>query len=372
MKIISIGPAHPYRGGIAMFNESFALTCKSIGHEIEIVSFKYLYPSFIFPGKSQFSEKVEPRQIIIHSLIHSLNPFNWAKIARWIASRDPDFVVIHYWMPFFAPSMGTIARKIRKTTNTRIIAVTHNLIPHEKQPGSKILTRFFLKSIDGIVALSSSVIIDYDNFKVPGKAIKLFHPIYNMYGEKLSRKESLEFLRLDPSRKYLLFFGMIRKYKGLELLINAFSLVLNKELILIVAGEFYENKDYYLQVARNLGVLNRIIFTDRYIPDEEVKYYFSVAETVVQPYLSATQSGVTQIAYQFDCPMVVTNVGGLPEIVTDGKTGFICNQNAVDISAAIEKSLDPDIHSSLVKGVIEEKHRFSWVGFVESMIASFI
>ena len=368
MKIVSIGPAAPYRGGIAKFNESFVLACIALEHDTEIVSYKYLYPAFLFPGKTQFTKDLANETIKIHSLVHSLNPFNWSKVALFIASLNPDLVVIHYWMPFFAPALGVIARKVHGKTGVKVIAITHNLIPHEKQPGARILTRFFLKSIDGIVALSSSVVSDYESFKVTGKAIYLPHPIYDIYGDKLPKRESREHLNLDPSKKYLLFFGLIRKYKGLELLLYSFALLRDKNLRLIVAGEFYEDKSKYISLAKELGISDLILFTDTFIPDKEVKYYFSAADLVVQPYLTATQSGVTQIAYHFNCPMVVTNVGGLAEIVINGKTGFVCNRDPKEISASIKKALDPVIHSLLVDGIKREKYRFSWENFVRKVL----
>jgi glycosyltransferase involved in cell wall biosynthesis len=368
LKIISIGPAAPYRGGIAKFNESFVRTCKSSGNDTEIVSFKFLYPSFLFPGKTQYSDDAIQKELKIHSVIHSINPFNWKRVAFFIASLQPDLVVVHYWMPFFAPALGVIARKVSKISGVKIIAITHNLIPHEKQPGIKLLTRFFLKSLDGIVALSSSVIRDFESFKVPGKAICLPHPIYDIYGDQLPKKESLKYLNLDPSKKYLLFFGLIRKYKGLELLLQSFALLNDQNLCLIVAGEFYEDKYRYMNLVKELGIAERIIFTDRYIPDNEVKYYFSAVEMVVQPYLSATQSGVTQIAYQFNCPMIVTNVGGLAEIVINGKTGFVCDRDPVEISASINKALDPSVYQVLLEGIKQEKARFSWKSFVEKVL----
>jgi D-inositol-3-phosphate glycosyltransferase len=368
LKIVSIGPAAPFRGGIAKFNESFVLACLSLKHDTEIVSYKFLYPSFLFPGKTQFSEDTANETLKIHSLIHSLNPFNWYRVASFISSINADLIVIHYWMPFFAPALGVIARKVRRKTGASVIAITHNLIPHEKQAGARMLTRFFLKSIDGIVALSSSVVRDFGSFKVAGKAISIPHPIYDIYGEKLSKMESLEHLHLDPSRKYLLFFGLIRKYKGLELLLNSFALLKDQKLCLIVAGEFYEDKSKYISLAKDLGISDDVIFTDRFIPDKEVKYYFSAADLVVQPYLTATQSGVTQIAYHFDCPMIVTNVGGLAEIVIDGKTGFVCNRDPKEISVSVKKALDPVTYSLLIESVKKEKLRFSWDNFVINII----
>jgi len=339
-----------------------------MGYDTEIVSYKYLYPSFLFPGKTQLSENQDNKRLIIHNLIHSVNPLNWTMVASIITKLRPDLVVIHYWMPFFAPALGVIARKVRRKTGVRVVAITHNLVPHEKHPGWRTLTRFFLRSIDGIATLSSEVKKHFEDFKSPRRAICLYHPVYDIYGERLSRDESVHYLGLDPSKKYLLFFGIIREYKGLELLLNAFSLLERNDLMLIIAGEFYENRKHYHDISKDLAIYDQIIFTDKYIPDNEVRYYFSVAECVVQPYLTATQSGVTQIAYHFDCPMVVTNVGGLPEIVKHEKTGYVCNRDDREIADAIEKILDPVIHSRMVEEIKIEKSRFSWTSFVENII----
>ena len=368
MKIISIGPASPLRGGIAKFNESFVVTCNSMGYNTEIVSYFFLYPSFLFPGKSQFSTDVVPPNLKIHSVIHSLNPFNWHKVVSIISDFSPDLIVIHYWMPFFAPVLGVIARKLKKKTGVVIIAIAHNLIPHETQPGTRMLTRWFLKSIDGLVALSSSVVRDYKGFNLPGAVINLPHPVYDIYGEKSSREDSLNYLNLDNKLKYLLFFGLIRKYKGLDLLLDAFSKLNDDNMRLLVAGEFYENKEKYFKQVEKLGIREKVIFIDNFIPDNEVKYYFGAVEVVVQPYLTATQSGVTQIAYHFECPMIVTNVGGLSEIVIDGKTGFVCNKNADEIADKIRKTLVPSRRKKFIEEIRKEKDRFSWNGFVEKVL----
>ena len=368
MKIVSIGPASPLRGGIAKFNESFVLACIKKNFDAEIISYKFLYPSFLFPGKTQYSEDPAPDNLKITQAIHSVNPFNWGNVAKMINKISPDLVIIHYWMPFFAPALGTIARKIKASNRTVIIAVAHNLFPHESQPGIKLLTGFFLKPVDGFVGLSSSVLSDFRTFKMIKPAICLPHPVYDIYGHKPSREEALSFLKLDPGFRYLLFFGLIRKYKGLDLLLDAFSRLNVEKVKLIVAGEFYENKRGYFSMADTLGISDRVIFTDKFIPENEVRYYFSAADTVVQPYISATQSGVTQIAYHFDCPMVVSNVGGLPEIVFDGQTGFVCQRDPVEIALAIRKSLDLDTRKKLIEGIKREKYRFSWTTFVEKVI----
>jgi glycosyltransferase involved in cell wall biosynthesis len=368
LKIISIGPANPLRGGIAKFNESFALACMAEGHDAEIVSFSFLYPGFLFPGKSQFSNDPPPGGIIINTWLHPLNPFNWIIVARKIIHLNPEIVVFHYWMPFFAPVMGFIARRTRKKTKAKILAVTHNLIPHEKQAFSEILTKYFINSIDGLVCLSSSVLGELRVFNKTIPAIYLPHPVYDIYGNKIPKQEALSYLKLDTEKTYLLFFGLIRKYKGLELLLHAFAKVDMPELMLLVAGEFYENKDSYIELTENLGISEKVIFTDSFIPDHEVKYYFSATEMVVQPYITATQSGVTQIAYHFDCPMLVTNTGGLAEIVLDNKTGFVCGMDSEEIAKKILLFFNEDFGPEMIENIKKEKHKFSWKSFVIQLL----
>jgi glycosyltransferase involved in cell wall biosynthesis len=368
LKIISIGPANPLRGGIAKFNESFALACKEAGYETEIISFRFLYPDFLFPGKSQYTADPPPQGLKISPWLHSINPFNWIQISSKIVKLNPDLVVIHYWMPFFAPVMGFLARRIRKKSNAKIIAVTHNLIPHEKQAFSGILTKYFVNSLHGVVCLSSSVLGDLILFNKSLPALCNPHPVYDIYGSKTSKSEAVEHLKLDSGKKYLLFFGLIRKYKGLELMLRAFAKIKMPDIVLLVAGEFYEPKAFYFDLAKTLGIADRVRFSDSFIPDREVKYYFSVAEMVVQPYITATQSGVTQIAYQFECPMLVTNVGGLAEIVINNKTGFVCGLDSDEIAGKIKLFFEKDLAHEMIENIKLEKHRFSWDTFVQRLV----
>ncbi len=366
MKILSIGPAHPLRGGIAKFNESFALSCMKEGHDVEIVSFKFLYPGFLFPGKSQYSSDPAPKDLIIHSWLHSVNPFNWISAIRNIKKLQPDIIVFHYWMPFFAPVMGFLARRLKKKTGAKIFAVAHNLIPHEKQAFSGILTSYFVNSLDGLVCLSTSVLNDLRSINNSLPALCLPHPIYDTYGEKISKEEAKTRLNLDTKTNYLLFFGLIRKYKGLDLMLEAFAKIKMDNLVLIVAGEFYEPKAGYIELVEKLGISEKVIFTDSFVSDADVKYYFSAAEMVVQPYLTATQSGVTQIAYHFDCPMLVTNTGGLAEIVIDMKTGFVCEKDPVEIAEKIEMFFKQNMSNEMIENIKVEKGRFSWSSFVKN------
>ncbi len=366
-----VGPAYPLRGGIANFNESLALELQKAGHSVEIVSFYYQYPSLLFPGKSQYdtTEKA-PQGITIKSLISSINPLSWGKTATYIQSCKPDLVIIRFWMPFMAPSLGTIAKKLRKKS-IKVIAITDNVIPHEKRIGDKQLTQYFINQIDGFVAMSHSVLDDIATFTDNSNKIMLPHPVYNLFGEKVSREEGISFLKLDPTCSYLLFFGLIRGYKGLDLALKAMAepCVRDKNIRLIIAGEYYDKKEKYDAIIAELEIADRILQFDHYIPAEEVKYYFAVADCVLQPYKTATQSGITQVAYNFDTPMIVTNVGGLPEIVENGKVGFVVDVTEKAIAKGICTFYDQQLKETFSQQVSITKAKFSWSYFVEQLLA---
>ncbi len=368
-KIIIVGPASPLRGGIADFNESLALELISQNIDVEIISFSLQYPKILFPGKTQFdtSNKIN-ENLKIQSLINSINPFSWYKTAKYIIKQNPDTVLFRFWIPFMGPCLGTIASKLKKK-NIPVYAITDNVIPHERRIGDKNLTRFFLKRCDGFITMSKSVCEDITSFTNNQKKLCLFHPIYDVFGKKPNKEESLSELNL-PNGKYLLFFGLIREYKGLELAIEAMSHPKIKEmnLKLLVAGEFYSSKEKYLKLIEELN-LDNIILHDHFIPKEKVKYYFGATDSVVQPYISATQSGITQVAYNFDTPMIVTNVGGLDEIVEDGIQGYVCEVNSSSVAQAILKLYnEPENIARISKEVAKKKQKFSWSYFVKEIL----
>ncbi|MFO7818278.1 MAG: glycosyltransferase, partial [Desulfovibrionales bacterium] len=242
MYIIIIGPAHPLRGGIAALNERLASQLINEGHDVEIYSFKLQYPGFLFPGKTQYTDTEPPANLKIFSAINSINPFNWLRIGLKIKRQQPDMVIVRYWLPFMAPSTGTICRLARKNKKTRVIAITDNILPHESRPGDRQLTRFFTKSVDGFVAMSKNVFNELDLF-IKNKPKQLSpHPIYDHYGESVPKNIAKKQLLLNPDLNYLLFFGFIRDYKGLDLLLKSLSFNKLKEmdqLKIIIAGEFY-------------------------------------------------------------------------------------------------------------------------------------
>lgn len=363
MKIVIVGTSHPYRGGIAAFTDRLAAEFAKEGVDIEVVTFKLQYPSFLFPGKTQYSDAKSPEGFLIERKVNSINPLNWIKVGKEIRKKNPDIVIFTYWMPFFAPCFGKIARLIKKNRHSKCIGLIHNMIPHEKSVLDKMLPPYFVKAMDGFVALSQSVLDDVASLDKQGKSKCMVpHPLYDHYGETMERSEVLKYLNLDPNYRYFLFFGLVRAYKGLDLLIDAFAdeRLRQYNVKLIVAGEFYDDEKPYLEQIKKRGIDDLVIIKNQYINDNNVKYYFNVADIVVQPYKSATQSGVTQVAYHFEKPILVTNVGGLGEIIPDGKVGYVVDPNPSDIADALVDFCENGRYDALVEGVRDEKQKYQW------------
>ncbi len=372
MKTIKIiGPAFPYRGGIATTNERLAQEFASQGFEVEIETFTLQYPSFLFPGKTQFSEKPAPEDLKISRTINSVNPINWLNVGSRIRRESPDLVIIRYWLPFLAPALGTIAAQIRKNRKSKIICLADNIIPHEHRPGDHLLTNYFIQRIDGLVAMSKSVLADGKSFRQELPLGFCPHPIFDTYGLKLSPEDAVQKLKLDSGFSYLLFFGFIRDYKGLDLLLRAFAdqRLRRFPIKLLVAGEFYSHPDVYLNLIKELGLERLVELRTEFIPDDVVNQYFSAADMVVQPYKSATQSGVTQIGYHFEKPMLVTNVGGLPEIIPDGIIGYVVNPDSREIADALVDFYVNKRKIEFERNIIEEKKKFSWSNMVQTLLS---
>ena len=378
MRIILLGTAWPYRGGLAVYNERLAHQFQSEGHEVEIYTFTLQYPGFLFPGKTQFSSEPAPADLNIVRRVNSCNPFNWISVGREICRKAPDLLIIKFWLPFMGPCFGTIAALARRNGRTRVVSILDNLIPHESRPGDRPFTWWFCRSVDGYVAMSQSVLGDVDRFKVNIGKPRVFspHPLYDNFGEPVSREEGCRYLGLDPACRYFLFFGLIRDYKGLDWLLEAFAAFLRERTSdpqatddwrLIVAGEFYSNGAKYLDQARALGISDRVVWKTEFVPDHEVRYYFAAADLIAQPYKSATQSGVTQIAYHFQKPMLVTRVGGLAEIVPDGRVGYVVEPEPRAIAAALQAfaTRQPDFSA----GLAAEKEKYSWSVFTQRLIS---
>ena len=362
MKIISLGPAFPYRGGLASFNDRLAQQFLTEGHNVEIFTFKLQYPKFLFPGKSQFTDGPVPENLSIKRNVNSINPINWIFTGLKIRERSPDILLIRFWLPFMGPCFGTIARLAKSNGHTKVICIFDNVVPHEKRTGDNVLTRYFTNSIDGAIVMSRIVLNDLAIFREKIPVILSPHPLFDNYGAIIERKDALSKLNLNSEDSFLLFFGFIRAYKGLDLLIGAFSdkRLRNRKLKLIIAGEFYEDDTPYRDLIKKKNLENDVILFDHFIKDNEVPVFFSAADLVVQPYRSATQSGVTQIAFYFEKPMLVTDVGGLREIVTDQKCGYVVKPEEGAIADAIVDFFENKRKESFMEGVKQEKEKFSW------------
>ncbi len=363
MKIIIIGTAHPYRGGLATFNERLAAQYVKEGAEVEIYTFTLQYPSFLFPGKTQFTDDPKPDNLHIVRKINSVNPFNWIKIGNEIKRKNADMVIFCYWMSFMAPCYGSIARYIRKNTKIKCIALVHNMLPHEPTLLDKFLPPYFVNNMDAFISLSESVIHDIDIFDKHHKP-KTFspHPIYDHYGKKLSRETAIQLLGLNPDFRYLLFFGFIRAYKGLDILLEAFAderlRIYNTKLI--IAGEFYEDENLYLEKIKKFKLESWVELRTDFIPNSLVNAYFSACDIVTQPYKTATQSGVTQIGFHFEKAMLVTKVGGLAEIIPHGIIGYAVAPNAKEIANALVDFYENQRQQTFETNVIKEKDKYSW------------
>ena len=359
-KVIIIGPAFPYRGGIANFNNSLAVEYKKQGADVKIYSFSLQYPSILFPGKTQYEKGNPPQDIEIEHIINSINPFNWFNVARKINKENPDYVIIRYWIPFMAPSLGTIAKFINK--KIKIFAITDNIIPHEKRFGDAILTKYFVSKCNAFLALSSSVLDDLSKFTKTNNKIFIPHPIYDSFGQIVEKEIAKSTLGLDKDGKYLLFFGFVRKYKGLDIMLEVMSdkRIQDLGIKLIIAGEFYDNQEEYIKKIEDLNISDYVILKNNFIPESEVKNYFCASDLITQTYRTATQSGVTQIAYHFERPMLVTNVGGLAEIVPHNKVGYVCDINISKIVHCILDFYNKDKEAEFSKNTKKEKKRFTW------------
>ncbi|MBO4753044.1 MAG: glycosyltransferase [Bacteroidales bacterium] len=369
MRVTIVGPAWPYRGGIAAFNERLAHQLQSEGHEVQLYTFTLQYPGFLFPGKTQLSAEPAPPDLRIERKLSSVNPFTWVSLGRRIRREAPDLLVLAYWMPFMAPCLGTVGRIAKGNGSTHVIALCHNLIPHESRPFDRLLTKYFIGSVEYVAALSQSVCDDVHQYAPTMPTVASPHPLYDNFGEPMDRAEACSHLGLDESSRFLLFFGLIRDYKGLDLLLEAYAGLVKvfPEVKLIVAGEFYSGEERYHAQATHLGIDDKVIWRTEFVSDHEVRYFFAAADLVVQPYKSATQSGVTQIAYHFQRPMLVTRVGGLPEIVPDGKVGYVVDPNPKDITAALIRFVTE--HPDFSSGLASEREKYSWPVFTKNLLS---
>jgi len=366
-KVVIIGPAHPLRGGLASFNERLARQFKKEQDDVYIYTFSLQYPGFLFPGTTQYSSEPQPDDIRIRVCINSINPLNWVKVGQELKDLTPDIIVVRYWLPFMGPSLGTILRIAKKNKRTKVVCIADNIIPHELRLGDKQFTQYFINTIDAFVTMSAKVMQDLRKFtNKPAKQV--VHPLYDNFGTAISKGEARTYLGLPVTEKIILFFGFIRKYKGLDILLDAMKILKDKAagIKLLAAGEFYEDeKPYQEQIAR-LGIQDVVYMHTSFIEDSKVKYYLSAADFVIQPYRNATQSGVTPLAYHFEKPMLVTNVGGLPALVPDEKVGVVAEPDAQDIADKILKLYNLG-ESHFLPYLREEKQKYSWAVLTQTI-----
>ncbi len=370
MNVVIIGPAYPLRGGLATYNERLARAFRAAGDEVRIVTFSLQYPGFLFPGQTQFSTEAGPTDLNIEVSINSVNPLSWVGVGRRLRRARPDLVVFRFWLPFMGPALGTVARLARGNGHTRIVAITDNVIPHEKRPGDGPFTRYFLSACDGFVTMSRAVLADLRRLGFGGKpALYRPHPLYDNFGPAKPRADALAALELAPQFRYVLFFGFIRAYKGLDILLEAMAdaRVAALPVKLLIAGEFYEDAAPYEALIKKYDLENRLVRATDFIPNEKVAAYFSAADLVIQPYKNATQSGVSQVAYHFGRPMLVTDVGGLAELIPAGVVGYVVPPTPLAIADALVDFYENDREEALAAGVRQEAKKFSWEVMVSAL-----
>ncbi|HEX6915434.1 MAG TPA: glycosyltransferase [Chitinophagaceae bacterium] len=367
-RVVIIGPAYPLRGGLASFNERLARQFAQEGYEVSIYTFSLQYPGFLFPGTTQYSTGPAPEGIDIRVRINSVNPLNWLKVGNELKKNRPDLIVVRYWLPFMGPALGTILRRVRKNRFTRIVCIADNVIPHEHRPGDKSFTRYFTGAIDAFITMSEKVMKDLRSFTNKPAEVAV-HPLYDNFGAIVPKEEARMQLGLPAAEKIILFFGFIRQYKGLDLLLEAMAddRIRSSGIRLLVAGEFYENRNTYDELISKLRLQDQLILRTDFIPDDQVRYYLSAADFVIQPYRNATQSGVTPLAYHFEKPMLVTNVGGLAAMVPDGVAGIVTEPVPAAIASGIIQLYEKG-ESAFLPGLRKEKQKYSWQLLVQKIL----
>lgn len=366
--IVIIGPAYPLRGGLATYNERLARAFQAGGERVELVTFSLQYPGFLFPGQTQYSTDPPPAGLDIKVLINSVHPISWIKAGNYLRKKAPDLVIFRFWLPFMGPCFGTIARIIARNKTTRILAITDNVIPHERRVGDLPFTKYFLSACHGFITMSKAVLQDLEQLAPDKPKVYQAHPLYDNFGAPVPKKLARQRLQIHPEGRYILFFGFIRAYKGLDLLLQALPdsrlRVLNVKLI--IAGEFYEDPAPYEAIISQHHLEEHLVRATGFIPNLKVADYFCAADLVVQPYKHATQSGVSQVAYHFNKPMVVTDVGGLAESVPHGRVGYVAQPDTRSIADWITTYFEQDKEAEFVANIAQEKNKFTW----EAMVAA--
>jgi len=371
--VVIIGPGHPLRGGLASFNQRLAVEFINEGYDCTIYSFSLQYPEFLFPGTTQYSSEPAPEGLKILSRINSVNPLNWFSVGKELSRMRPDIIVVRYWLPLMGPALGTILRRVRKNGHTRIIAITDNVIPHEKRPGDKPFTKYFLKACDAYITMSEKVMKDLRSYEAVKPARQVLHPLYDNFGEPIPKETARAILRakgvgVGDRDKIILFFGFIRKYKGLDIALGAMAdpRMRDHGIRLMVAGEFYEDAAPYQELIDRLGIRDRLLLRTDFIPDSEVRDYLCAADAVIQPYRNATQSGVTPLAYHFEKPMIVSNVGGLPDLVPHEQVGLVAEPEPGAMADAVLRYYTLG-ESYFLPALRKEKEKYSWARMVQTI-----
>ncbi len=368
MKIVIISTAYPLRGGIAHY-VSLLYHHLSTHHDVSIITFKRQYPKFLFPGKSQEEAGEGDSEIPSVRVIDTLNPLTWYKAGNIAARLKPDLIIFKYWMPFFAPAFGVTARVAKRKSGCRVLFICDNVIPHEHTPIDKALTSFLFKTGDFFIVQSKSVEKDLLSVVENPKYKFVFHPVYEIFGKSIERLEARKRIGIGENEKVVLFFGYIRKYKGLHVLLDAMAEVVKRiNVKLLIVGEFYDDERSYHQQIAKLNLTDNVMVVSDYVPSDEVAKYFSASDVVVLPYIDATQSGITQIAYNFNKPVITTNVGGLAEVVVDGKTGIVIPPNSSgDLANAIVRYFSENLAEKFADGVADQKKYYSWDNLVKAI-----
>ncbi len=367
-RICMIGPSYPFRGGIAHYTTLLYRALKA-RYDVKFYSFKRQYPQWLYPGQTDRDPSgfaiAEPGAEL---LLDSLNPVTWWQTAARIVADRPDLLILPWWVSYWMPQFWTIVRRVRRATAARVLFVCHNVVPHESRRWDRWCAKAVLKNGDYFLVHSDQDLANLKRMLPDACVKKVFHPTYAVFNRRQMTKAQAQ-EQLGVSGRVLLFFGNVRPYKGLTYLLDAMpTLARRLGAHLLVAGEFWRDKDQYLRQVQELGVERSVTFVDRYIPNEEVDLYFAAADVVVLPYVTATQSGIVQIAYGFDKPVIVTNVGGLPDVVEHGRTGFVVETaNAAALADAVLAFYESDTARVMERAIDEKKEQFSWQRMVEAI-----
>mgnify|MGYP001158616553 FL=1 len=364
MKIVVVGTFPPYRGGISNFYQTL-FERLSQNHNVTAINFSLQYPSILFPGKSQYDNNLKS-DFKIERIINSINPITWKKAATKIIDIKPDIVIFKYWMPFFAPSFGSIIRDVKKSTNIKSLVICDNIIPHESRFFDNILTKYFFKYIDYFIVMSKSVENDLLTLFPNAKYSYTPHPLYDIFGKSINKDLSKRELKIKEG-KLILFFGLIRPYKGLDLLIEAANIIKNKltDFKILAIGDCYDNPEPYSKMIDKYKINDIFDLRFEFVPNDKVHLYFSASDVIVLPYKSATQSGIVPVAYHFNKPVIVTNVGGLSEIVQQGNTGYIVEPDSTQISDSIIKFYNDSEKINFKENIKLFNKNFTWEKFIK-------